>query len=252
MITILTYHDILPQQGTQHYSVPIHRLKEHLDVLLRSGMLPLDPALLQEPDRIGSASFFLTFDDGHELHAKLTAPLLTKHGIRGIFFVPTQRLDRPGFLKTTDVQTMSAAGHLFGLHGHQHRRLDKLAPEELAQDFSDSLEAFKRILRQKPWFFAPVGGYDSRTIRTVADSYGIRALRTMRWGLNHHPDPMGLETIPIHRDFHPESLNAILAGGRFGAGYRIKEILKNSLPDNLYKVVRERLSRFYQPSSLKH
>lgn len=250
MITILTYHDILPQSGSQHYSVSLHRLEEHLDVLLRSGMVPVDPALLQEPDRIGSASFFLTFDDGHELHAKLTAPLLARHGIRGIFFVPSQRLDRPGFLQSNDVQTMSEAGHQFGLHGHQHRRLDKLSPEELAKDFSASLQTFARILGQAPWMFAPVGGYESSALRTTAQACGIRVLRTMRWGLNHQPDPMALETIPIHRDFLPQSLNSILEAGRFGTGYRIKEIFKRALPDNLYQIVRERVSRVSQPSGL--
>ena len=250
MITILTFHDILPGPQPQHYAVSIRRLEEHLDVLFRSGMVPVDPNLLQTPERIGSASFFLTFDDGHELHAKLTAPLLAEHGIRGIFFVPTQRLNRPGFLKTADIQTMSEAGHLFGLHGHLHRRLDKLPPKELENDFSASIRTFQSIIGQTPWIFAPVGGYDSPKLRTAAFSHGIRCLRTMRWGLNHHPDPMDLETIPIHRDFLPPSLNTILEGGRFGAGYRIKEILKRALPDTLYQDLREMLSRVSQPSHL--
>ena len=250
MITILTYHDILPELGPQHYSVTVRRLEEHLDVLRCSGMIPVDPSLLRTPDRIGSASFFLTFDDGHELHAKLTAPLLAEHGIRGIFFVPSQRLNRPGFLKTADIQTMSEAGHLFGLHGHLHRRLDKLNPNELESDFSASIQTFRSIIGQTPWIFAPVGGYLSPVLRTAAFSQGIRCLRTMRWGLNHHPDPMNLETIPVHRDFLPQTLETILEAGRFGGGYRIKEILKHALPDNLYKVLRERLSRANQSPSL--
>lgn len=250
MITILTYHHVLSQANPEHYSVTLQRLEEHLDVLESCGMVPVDPGRLREPKQIGSASFFLTFDDGHEHHADLTFPLLEKRGLRGIFFVPSQRFDRPGFLRSTDAQRMAKAGHLFGLHGHLHRRLDKLNPQELAEDFSASLQTFQRVLGQSPWIFAPVGGYDSPAVRAAACSHGVRALRTMRWGLNHHPNPMFLETIPVHRDLLPKTLKEILEVGRFGGGYRIKEILKQALPENLYNALRERLSRNSRSSDL--
>jgi len=251
MITILTYHRVLSRPDSEHYSVTLRRLEEHLDVLEGCGMVPVDPGRLREPGHIGSASFFLTFDDGHEHHADLTYPFLEKRNLRGIFFVPSQRLDRPGFLRSTDVQRMAKAGHLFGLHGHLHRRLDKLSLPELAEDFSTSLQTFQRVIGQSPWIFAPVGGYDSPAVRAAARSHGVRVLRTMRWGLNHHPDPMSLETIPIHRDFLPKTLREIMEEGQFGGGYRLKEILKQALPENLYNSLRERLSRNSRPSDLE-
>ena len=246
MITILTYHNIRPANSSpsgDHYTVSLDLLRSHLETLRHSSMVGPEPEKLRQPSRLGSASFFLTFDDGDALHATLTAPLLESWGLRGIFFVPTQRFDRIGYLSAKDAQKMAAAGHLFGLHGHRHRRLDLLSESELAEDFSQSLEIFLRIVGSKPWFFAPVGGYGSSRVDRAAADHGVEVIRTMRWGLNHAPDPHALETIPISRDFDPQQLEKILQAGRFGRGYHTKEIIKKLLPETLYNRVRQSLPR---------
>ena len=246
MITILTYHNIRPSNFSSngdHYTVSADLLQAHLEALTNSGMVGPEPAKLRQPSRLGSASFFLTFDDGDALHATLTAPLLESRGLRGIFFVPTQRFDRTGYLSAKDAQKMVAAGHLFGLHGHLHRRLDLLPPSELVGDFSRSCEIFLRVIGAPPWFFAPVGGYGSSRVDRAATDHGVEVIRTMRWGLNHAPDPHALETIPISRDFNPEQLGQILRTGRFGRGYHTKEFFKKLLPETWYNRMRQSLPR---------
>lgn len=246
MITILTYHDVVassPETSNSHYAVTLDLLRDHIRVLQEHGFLAVDPDRLQNPSRIGSASFFLTFDDGQANHANLTAPLLESLGIRGIFFVPTQRIDRDSYLKSEDIRRMAGAGHLFGLHGHEHRRLDLLAADELKQDFACSMEIYNGLIGRRPWIFAPVGGYTSAQVTATARSLDVRAIRSMRWGLNRFPNPFGLETIPVSRDFGPAQLLDILRSGSFGRGYRSKELIKRVLPETLYNQVRETGSR---------
>lgn len=253
MIAILTYHDIAPGGDFDrriHYTVSLDFLRRHIEVLRAAGMVAVDPRHLLEPRRLGSSSYFLTFDDGRMEHAALTAPLLEGSGIRGIFFVPTQRIGRTGYLSQEDVKKMSAAGHIFGLHGHQHRRLDLLPPEDLREDFARSRDLMQPLLGEAPWIFAPVGGYGSPQVATTAQQFGIRTIRTMRWGLNHHPDPLALETIPITQDFGPVALQKVLQTGSFGRGYRTKELVKKLLPESWYFRIRQTLPRIAKGLSL--
>lgn len=246
MITILTYHDVVaasPGTGNSHYAVTLDLLRDHIRILQGHGFLAMDPCQLQSPSRVGSASFFLTFDDGQTNHANLTAPLLTSLGIRGIFFVPTLRIGRNSYLNSEDIRRMAGAGHLFGLHGHEHRRLDRLGVKELKEDFASSIEILAGLTGEPPWIFAPVGGYGSTQVTDTARAMGVRAIRTMRWGLNHQPDPLALETIPVSRDFEPTQLLNILRSGHFGRGYRIKEFIKGTLPEFLYNQVRQTVTR---------
>lgn len=253
MITILTYHDVRPQgplPKDDHYTISADLLQSHLETFRKSGMVAPQPESLQHPSRLGSASFFLAFDDGDALHATLTAPLLESRGLRGIFFVPTQRLDRTGFLTTENVQAMSRAGHVFGLHGHFHRRLDLLPEAELVEDFSLSREILQRATGSPPWVFAPVGGYGSHRVDQAACHCGIRVIRTMRWGLNHKPNPLSLETIPVNRDFGARQLERVLFKGSFGRGYLAKEFFKRILPEFWYNRIRQSLPRMTKGFSL--
>lgn len=246
MITILTYHDVaasLSETANSHYAVTLDLLREHIRVLQEHGFLAVDPNQLQNPSRIGSASFFMTFDDGQANHANLTAPLLESLGIRGIFFVPTRRIDRGSYLRSEDIRRMAGAGHVFGLHGHEHRRLDLLSKEDLRQDFARSLEVLTGLIGRRPWIFAPVGGYTSPQVTAEARKAGVRTIRTMRWGLNRSPNPFALETIPVSRDFGSAQLFDILLSGNFGRGYRSKELIKSLLPENWYNQMRLTVSR---------
>ncbi len=253
MITILTYHDVVPGETSDrqdHYTISIGFLCRHLEVLRAAGMVAVDPTGLKTPHRLGSASCFLTFDDGRREHASLTAPQLEASGMRGIFFVPTQRIGREGYLNREDVKNMSGAGHIFGLHGHQHRRLDLLSPGNLREDFARSCDLLETLTGGKPWIFAPVGGYGSDWVTATAQHFGVQTIRTMRWGLNHHPDPFALETVPIHQDLDHEKLKNILLAGSFGRGYRSKELVKRLAPESLYRRIRQTVPRIANRLSL--
>ena len=253
MITILTYHDVFsvaPAREARHYDITAELLRQHLEVLATAAMVSLAPEKLQVPARLGSSSYFLSFDDGAAQHAGVTAPLLEAAGVRGIFFVPTQRLNRAGYLTTEDVKRMHDAGHVFGLHGHQHRRLDHLSESALEEEFSSSRKILREITGQNPWIFAPVGGYHSPRLTEVAKRHGVLAIRTMRWGLNRRPDPYDLETVPLSRDFDGITLLKILKSGHFGSGYGTKEFFKNLLPETLYQRIRQTVPRIERTLSL--
>ncbi len=191
-------------------------------------------------------SFLLTFDDGTADHYELVAPLLERHGLRGVFFVPTEKIGLPGRLTREQLQELHARGHEIGCHSHAHRRLDVLSVGEIAHQLTTSCDLLEEITGQRPRILAPPGGYTSARIRAAALNAGLAAVRTMKWGVNQRLKLDDLETIALHRDFPVARLAKILDGRglwKFRALYLCKQMLKSFLPISLYERTRNLVFR---------
>lgn len=93
----------------------------------------------------------ITFDDGFESVYRIAAPLLSRYGFAAtVFLVPAfcgqtnAWPGQPGSVPTYPLMSWAQIGELdrsgieFGSHTMYHGRLDRLAPEEVAQELSDS------------------------------------------------------------------------------------------------------------------
>lgn len=89
-IRVVNYHGVPSNQAL--------RFSEQLTALKREFM-PVDLSMLGEflsgKLRLERPGLFLTFDDGLRSHAQTAAPILEKHGFRGLFFLPVAFLDTP-------------------------------------------------------------------------------------------------------------------------------------------------------------
>ncbi|MGH9220824.1 MAG: polysaccharide deacetylase family protein, partial [Vicinamibacterales bacterium] len=83
--------------GADRYKLPIGQFDQHLANLasLSSPALP----------------FSLTFDDGGESYYTLIADRLDRLDWRAHCFVPTDFIDRPGFLTRRHIRELDARGH---------------------------------------------------------------------------------------------------------------------------------------------
>lgn len=95
--------------------------------------------------------------------------LLATHAINATFFMPGVTADRwPNAVeKTLD------AGHEIALHGHSHRVLPGMTPEEQRRDLELGLEALARLGVQPRGYRAPYWRLTQVTLDLLA-SYGIR------------------------------------------------------------------------------
>jgi peptidoglycan/xylan/chitin deacetylase (PgdA/CDA1 family) len=241
VIRILTYHKISAGTGTadpDFYSVSEAAFREQLGLLHRRGMIGVAPELVVSPPGTGSASFLLCFDDGTLDHFEVVRPILRELKLRGVFFVPTSKLDRPGYLTRKQLAELAGDGHVLGLHGHEHKRLDV----ESGQFQAGQLETASRILAEAsggaPWIFAPPGGFIDEPLRQVAIRQGVRAIRTMRWGHNRRLRPHALQTIPVNRHVDIDRFEKLLDPGMRGAAYAGKELLKLLVPSAAYESLR--------------
>ena len=242
MILVLTYHKVLhgPVPDSEFYTIQAEQLESHLELLTQSGLHALSPDKLAGFEPPSQGAYLLSFDDGTVDHYEVVLPLLARHKCCAVFFVPTAKLDRPGYLTSNRVTEMSTAGQTIGLHSHEHRRLDELGEEDIRVQMQLSRQIIGDLTGKRPDFFAPPGGYINRRVRDIALESGIRVTRTMRWGYNQKPDFAALECVPVNRHFTERKFRQVLEFRRDSAMlYAAKQIAKRMLPGRTYNSLRD-------------
>jgi peptidoglycan/xylan/chitin deacetylase (PgdA/CDA1 family) len=243
MILILTYHKVLrgPDPRPDFYTIRADQLERQLELLAQSGFHALSPEELTDYKPQPDPAYLLTFDDGTQDHYEVVLPMLARYHLRAIFFVPTSKLNRPGYLTTAQTREISRAGHVIGLHSHEHRRLDSMGEEDIRVQIEISQQNIGLITGNRPVFFAPPGGYFNRRVRDLALESGAQVVRTMRWGYNKQFDRANLECIPVNRYLTEWEFRRILKFRRSSFLYSAKQITKKFVPVRIYESLRTRL-----------
>jgi peptidoglycan/xylan/chitin deacetylase (PgdA/CDA1 family) len=246
----LTYHKISDTAGAgdaDFYTVPRARFAWQLEQLQARGAECLTVAELLRAASVPENKFVLSFDDGTLDHYDLVFPLLQARRWQGMFFIPTAKLNQPGYLTNGRVQELAAAGHAIGFHSHEHRRLDLLPEEEIRRQIALSQKIVGDIIGARPLLFVPPGGFVDDRIRKAAVESGVRLMRTMRWGYNKKLDLMALETLPINRHTNEKKFLGLLESRRVPLLYTGKEIVKRLVPLRTYEGLRRLLFKFSKP-----
>jgi peptidoglycan/xylan/chitin deacetylase (PgdA/CDA1 family) len=192
MTIFLVYHRVTGARRDP-YTVPPDVLESHLETIRAAGVRLLDPLELDA----GLAGIVLCFDDGTVDHSETVAPILERAGVRAIFYVPTAKVGREGYLKPEQLRRLHEAGHVIGAHGHTHDRLDVMPRPRMRQELATCSETIRALIGVPPVHLAPPGGFSSAWVVEEARQAGFLFVRTMRWGYNRTWDPTGLEAVPV-------------------------------------------------------
>ena len=241
MILCLTYHKVVNSADDcdeDFYTVTADDLVAQIQATLAAGFTPLTFAELKSARTIEGEKFLLTFDDGTVDHHDIVLPILTKLGQHAVFFVPTAKLNRPGYLTEAQATEIATAGQLIGCHSHEHKRLDTLSPAEIRTQLQTACQELARITGQAPWIFAPPGGFINQQVRTTAQSLGLDIIRTMKWGSNRIPDFGALEAAPLNRHTTKAKFQKILNGKQPHLLYIGKQAAKAIVPLRAYERIR--------------
>jgi peptidoglycan/xylan/chitin deacetylase (PgdA/CDA1 family) len=242
MILVLTYHKVVcgPSPDSEFYTIQAEQLERHLELLAQSGLHALSPDKLVGFEPPSPGAYILSFDDGTVDHYEVVLPVLARHRCGAVFFVPTAKLDQPGYLTSNRVTEMSRAGQTIGLHSHEHRRMDELGEEEVRRQMQLSHQIIVGLTGKQPAIFAPPGGYINRRVRDSALESGIRVIRTMRWGYNQNPNFSALECVPINRHLTEGKFRRVLEFRQGSAMlYATKQLAKSLLPSRTYNSLRD-------------
>jgi peptidoglycan/xylan/chitin deacetylase (PgdA/CDA1 family) len=164
----------LPQVA--HYAVTRSKFRAQLDAMDRRHALC--PSLMQAGSRWSEPSpLLITFDDGLLGAYSHAAPELERLGWRGHFFITTDWMNRPGFMRREQIRDLHARGHVIGSHTCSHpQRMSKLSRGQLLHEWRESCQALGDLLGVRIETASVPNGYCSRAVTQAAAPAGIRVL----------------------------------------------------------------------------
>ena len=173
-IPILCYHNI--RSILDHHSPELTVTEKTFDaqmkMLFDSGYHTILPDELYDHLTRGSGlpskPIMLSFDDSHEEHFSIAAGQMKKYGFKGVFFVMTVAIDKPGYLSREEIKTLSDEGHTIACHTYDHPVLTKLKDDEWTKQIDESKKLLEQITGKPVYYFAyPYGAWNERVIQEL-------------------------------------------------------------------------------------
>ena len=120
-----------------------------------------------------------TFDDGGVSAYTVVAPLLEKHGYKGVFFISTKYIGTPGFLNETQIKELKSRGHIVGSHSHTHPANITEKGVDLKQEWLESKAILESLVGEVDTCSIP-NGYQSDDVLKSISSCGYKQVYTSR------------------------------------------------------------------------
>lgn len=183
MTVALIYHDVVAPADTEsvgfsgrlaaRYKLSSDRFIAHLDAIASAGV-PV--GLVAEAGTLPLAA--LTFDDGGA-SALGVADALERRGWRGHFFVTTDLIGTPGFVRDEEVVELARRGHVVGSHSHTHPTyMGKLPRRVIDEEWRRSSDVLGELLGDRPRTASVPGGFLSGDVVAGAEAAGFDVLFT--------------------------------------------------------------------------
>jgi peptidoglycan/xylan/chitin deacetylase (PgdA/CDA1 family) len=183
-VPILCYHqirDFKPTDGPvgKNYIVPVARFAEEMKLLADSGYHSILPDQLYDylvnGKSLPSKPVMITFDDTRLDQYTAALPELNKYGFKGVFFIMTVSLGRPGYMTREEVKQLSDDGHVIGSHTWDHS-----VKQYTGNDWATQIEKPSKQLREitgKPieYFAYPFGLWNKEAIAGLKH-YGFKSV----------------------------------------------------------------------------
>ena len=125
-------------------------------------------------------SVVFTFDDGGCSFYHLIAEVLEKYGYVGHFYVTTKYIGTDGFLTPDEIKGLEAKGHVVGSHAHTHEHLYKLTPEQVREEWMQSVTILNGILGHKVTEASIPNGDTSDVVLKYCYESGLKDVFTSR------------------------------------------------------------------------
>ena len=209
-VRLLTYHRVTDAHPDDRLCIPVQRFEAQMRWLQEAGYRTVSyadaTAWVADGRALPERALVLTFDDGFEDNFVHARPAMERHGLRGIFFVPSGFIqsatdahapaDRP--MSWTQLRQLVAAGHEIGGHSVTHRKLAEIPPAEVPGEARECKEALERGVGASAAFFCyPAGSYDAHVKRCVQEA-GWRGACTVKPGpVRRGDDPFELTRTEI-------------------------------------------------------
>jgi len=178
-VPILCYHqlrDFRPSDSktAKDYIVPVNRFQEQMKLLADSGYHSILPDQLYDYLAYGKAlpekPVMITFDDTRLEHFTVAVPEMNKYGFKGVFFIMTVSLNRPGYMTREQVKQLADEGHTVGLHTWNHKNVKTYTEEDWPVQIEKPMAQLKQITGKPVDYFAyPFGLWNKPALEKIKE-----------------------------------------------------------------------------------
>lgn len=176
-VPILCYHqlrDFRPSDSktARDYIVPGANFRDQIKLLADSGYHSILPDQLHDyllyDSPLPAKPVMITFDDTRLDHHTVALAELNKYGFKGVFFIMTVSLNRPGYMTKEQVKQLADEGHAIGLHTWNHKNVKTFTEEDWAIQIKKPWDQLKAITGRPVDYFAyPFGLWDKPALEKI-------------------------------------------------------------------------------------
>ena len=133
-VPILCYHNIRDFKPSASGDVKVYTVKapafaEQMKALADAGYQTILPEQLYNylvfDGPLPAKPILITFDDTREEQFSIGAAEMKKYGFKGVFFVMTVSINRPGYMSKEQIKSLSDSGNIVAAHTWDHHMVTK-------------------------------------------------------------------------------------------------------------------------------
>ena len=149
-----------------------------------------------------------TFDDGYRSCWTIAAPVLERHGMRGVFFIaldPDEHtrsgvLGKDDWMTSEQICALHARGHTIGSHSMTHGLLSEMTEDQVRWELVESKRQLEAMLQAPvPHFCIPRAGGNRRIVELIREAGYVSSCGADKGTAGPGRDPMRLQRIGVPR-----------------------------------------------------
>jgi peptidoglycan/xylan/chitin deacetylase (PgdA/CDA1 family) len=179
-VPILCYHNIKELKAgdgemTKTYTVSPANFAQQMKALSDAGYHSILPNQLNDylvyDIPLPSNPVMITFDDTREEQFSIGAAEMKKYGFKGVFFIMTVSINRPGYMSKEQIKSLSDDGHVVGAHTWDHHMVTKYAGDDWNTQLIKPKAKLEEIIGKPVKDFAyPFGLWNTAAIPEIKKS----------------------------------------------------------------------------------
>lgn len=179
-VPILCYHNIRDfspnaSGNTKVYTVKPQAFAEQMKALADAGYQTILPDQLYNylvyDGPLPAKPILITFDDTREEQFSIGAAEMKKHGFKGVFFVMTVSINRPGYLSKEQIKSLADNGNVVAAHTWDHHMVTKYAGDDWNLQLAKPKAKLEAIIGKPISDFAyPFGLWNTAAIPEIKKS----------------------------------------------------------------------------------
>lgn len=179
-VPILCYHNIKDFSASASGNMKVYTVKpvafaEQMKALADAGYHTILPEQLYDylayNVPLPAKPIMITFDDTREEQFTIGAAEMKKYGFKGVFFIMTVSINRPGYMSTEQIKSLSDSGNVIAAHTWDHHMVTKYAGEDWNTQLVKPKAKLEKIIGKPVTDFAyPFGLWNTAAIPELKKS----------------------------------------------------------------------------------